>query len=109
MQYYAALVPRRKPEVENVIGFVDGLTLRIQCFDSEEQQRRYYNGYYHDTCCNNVFAFGLDGKIFYACLNFPGSLHDSQVAAKLAATVIDKIGSYALCGSRFSSVWCSAW
>lgn len=97
MQYYANLVFQRNPTVNNIIGFVDGLSLKVQCSDFDEDQRRYYNGYYHDTCCNNVFAFAPDGKIIYACINFPGSLHDSQVAARLSALVIEKIGNFALC------------
>jgi hypothetical protein len=38
MAYYARLVQGRKPEVDNVIGFVDGLSLRVQCSDSEIDQ-----------------------------------------------------------------------
>jgi hypothetical protein len=60
------MIRRRKPEVDNVIGLVDGLSLRVQCSDSEIDQRRFYNNYYHDTCWNNVFAFAPDGKIIYA-------------------------------------------
>jgi hypothetical protein len=44
-----------------------------------------------------MFAFAPDAKIIYDCINFPGSLHDSQVSAKLQSIVIEKIGQNALC------------
>ena len=57
MAEFAAMVQVREPMVDNVIGFVDGLSLPIQCSDDEYMQNAAYNGYSHDTCCNNVFAF----------------------------------------------------
>jgi hypothetical protein len=50
-----------------------------------------------DTMCNNVFAFAPTGKIIYACINFPGSWHDSQVSVSLIDKVITSIGDYAFC------------
>jgi hypothetical protein len=46
---------------------------------------------------NNVLAFAPTGKVIYACLNFPGSYHDSTVAADLIDITIRKIGIYAFC------------
>jgi hypothetical protein len=93
----AALVEAREPEVDNVIGFVDGLSLSVQCGDDEEKQALDYNGYHHDTRCNNVLAFSAKGKVIYACLNFPGSWHDTHVAAGLIDTVVNKLGNFAMC------------
>ena len=57
MAHLAELVNHREPSVDNVIAFVDGLSIPIQCSDSIEDQAAFYNGYHHDTCINNVFAF----------------------------------------------------
>ena len=83
MAHLAELVNHREPSVDNVIAFVDGLSIPIQCSDSIEDQAAFYNGYHHDTCINNVFAFAPTGKIIYSCINFPGSWHDTNVAESL--------------------------
>ena len=46
--------------------------------------------------CNNVFAFSPLGKIFFACINFPGSFHDATVAASLLDIAIRTLGVYKL-------------
>lgn len=97
MAEYAAMVAVREPAVTNVIGFVDGVSIPVQCSDNEEQQNAAYNGYHHDTMCNNVLAFAPNGKVIYACINYPGSWHDSQVSASLIDVVIRKIGNYSFC------------
>lgn len=94
---FAAMINYREPTVDNVIGFVDGVSLSIECAEDEVSQSIAYNGYYHDTRCNNVFAFAPTGKIVFACINYPGSWHDSQVAMKLVQQVIAELGNYALC------------
>jgi hypothetical protein len=35
-------------------------------------------GYDCDTMVNNVFAYGPDGKVFFATVNFPGSWADGS-------------------------------
>lgn len=97
MQHFAAMVQSREPMIDNVIGFVDGLSLPIQCSDDEYTQNAAYNGYSHDTCCNNVFAFSPEGKVMYCAYNYPGSWHDATVAQDLVNVVIGHIGHYALC------------
>ena len=97
MSEFADLVRLREPSVPDVIGFVDGLSLTVQCDDDIEVQNSYYNGYMHDTCVNNVFAFSPYGKIIFAQINFPGSFHDSTVAAALIDITIRRIGIYKLC------------
>ena len=49
MVEYAAMVAIREPAVRNVIGFIDGVSIPVQCSDDEEQQNAAYNGYHHDT------------------------------------------------------------
>jgi hypothetical protein len=94
---YAQMIHKRELSVNNVIGFVDGLRLASKCGDTDEAQSVDYSGYSRDTACNNVFAFAPTGKIIYACINAPGSWHDSQVALPLIDKVIRCIGVYALC------------
>lgn len=73
MRNYARMVNLREPEVDNVIGFVDGLAIYCECCDDPFQQNAQYNGYHHDTTVNNVFAFAPTGKVIFACINFPGT------------------------------------
>ena len=73
MAELAARVQQREPSINNVIGFVDGVSLPIQCSEDPTEQDANYNGYHHDTRCNNVFALSSVGKFIYACMNYPGS------------------------------------
>ena len=73
------------------------MSLPVQCSDDDHEQSVMYNGYYHDTMTNNVLAFSPKGIVLYACLNFPGSWHDSQVAASFIEKVRRDIGVYAFC------------
>ena len=43
---------------------------------------------------NNVFCFTPTGKIIFACINFPGSWHDSQVSLSLISKVVENIGDF---------------
>jgi hypothetical protein len=96
-EYLADLVNRREPKVADVIGFTDGVSLPIQCASDPISQATNYNGYHHDTMCNNVFCFAPTGKIIFACINFPGSWHDSQVSLSLIAKVVENIGAFKIC------------
>jgi hypothetical protein len=97
IEVFAQMVAGRQPEVQNIIGFVDGLSIPCECADDEQTQNAYYNGYHHDSACNNVLAFSPEGKVMFACINAPGSWHDSQVCMELMNTVLETIGTYALC------------
>jgi hypothetical protein len=96
-EFYADLVRIREPRVVDVIAFVDGVSLPIKCAADPVSQATNYNGYHHDTMCNNVFCFAPTGKIIYACINYPGSWHDSQVSQQLSARVVNNIGNYKIC------------
>ena len=93
----ALVVSLREPQVDNIIGFVDGVAIPIMCSSDEEEQATYYNGHMKDTVCNNVFAFRPFGTIMFAFFNHPGSWHDSQVSVLLIAHVVANIGMFALC------------
>jgi hypothetical protein len=96
-QQFATLVNGREPTVDDVIGFTDGVQIPIKCSSDPVRQATYYNGYQHDTTCNNVFCFAPTGKIIYACVNYPGSWHDSQVSQNLIAKVVADIGDFKIC------------
>lgn len=97
LQQYAALVHNREPLVNNVVGFVDGVALKVECGEDDIAQSLDFNGYYHDTTCNNVFAFTPTGKICHAAINFPGSWPDSMVAWSLMEIAARELGDYAFC------------
>jgi hypothetical protein len=97
MEAFAAMVNRRDNAVDDVIGFLDGLSMPVQCSDDPSSQAAYYNGYHGDTMINNIFLFSPEGKIIYAVFNAPGSWHDSHVAQPLITVVLQKIGSYKIC------------
>ena len=94
---YAEMVQAREPLADNIIGFVDGVSIQVQCSDEILAQNSAYNGYHHDTACNNVFAFAPTGKIIFAAINYPGSWHDAQVCHELIDWVIEHIGAFAFC------------
>jgi hypothetical protein len=93
----AKLVQRRSPLTANVIGFVDGLAIPVECPSDRFIQNAFYDGYSHETTVNNVIFFGADGKVKYAAINYPGSTHDAEVARSLAAKAMRTLGDYAIC------------
>ena len=52
------------------------------------------------TMVNNIFAYGPDGKVFFAAVNFPGSWANSMLIAKFLHTIKRKIGEYKICVDR---------
>jgi len=97
MAVYAAMIAVREPTVPDVMGFVDGCHFFCKCGESKIEQGKYYNGHVKDTTVNNIFLFGPDGIIRFACFNYPGSMHDGQVSYLLVREVINKIGPYKAC------------
>ena len=78
LETYAQLIHQREPTVTNVVGFIDGLSIPVECSEDVEEQAKYYNGYHHDTMINNVFAFAPTGKIIHAIVlifHVPGMIH----------------------------------
>jgi hypothetical protein len=97
MREYAEMVRNREPSVHDVIGFLDGVALPVQCSDDAQAQSEYYNGYHQDTMINNIFLFSPEGKVLYSVFNAPGSRHDSHVAQPLVAIIIDNTSFYKIC------------
>jgi hypothetical protein len=97
MREYADMVQQREPEVDDIIGFMDGVSFSSECTDERIKQNAFYCGYDWDTMVNNVFAFGPDGKVFFAAINFPGSWADGVLTARFLAHIRTCIGSYKIC------------
>lgn len=94
---FAELISSREPQAKNVIGFMDGLSLHTECTSEQLTQNAFYNGYHGDTMVNNVLAYGPDGKVFFCCLNYPGSWHDAAIVQEMMAFLRDKIGDFKIC------------
>ena len=62
---------------------MDGVSFPAECTDERVEQNAYYCGYDCDTMVNNMFAYGPDGKVFFAAINFPGSWADSSFDGSL--------------------------
>lgn len=99
MQQFADMIKLREPEVGNVIGFMDGLSLTTECTSERLTQNAYYSGYHCDTMVNNVLAFGADGKVFFCALNYPGSWNDGSVTAQFFPT-----SKIELAGTKFALI-----
>jgi len=91
------MVQLREPEVDDIIGFMDGVSFSSECTDERIEQNAFYCGYGCNTTVNNVFAFGPDGKVFFADIDFPGSWADGALTARFLAHVKIRIGSYKIC------------
>ena len=92
MSKWARMIQQREPIADDVIGFMDGLSLHSECSSDNLEQNAMYNRYHADTMVNNVFAYGADGKVVLCGLNFPGSCHDGSITANLLPIIIEKIG-----------------
>lgn len=94
---FASLIRNRERNANNVIGFLDGLSLHTECSSELVTQNSFYNGYHADTMVNNILAYGPDGKVFFAGINFPGTWGDGLVASFFISKIIEEIGDYRIC------------
>jgi hypothetical protein len=91
------MVQSREPLVDDVIEFMDEVSIPAECTDKRFEQNVFYCGYDCDTMVNNVFAYGPDGNVFFAAVNFPGSWADGALTARFLHTINNKIGEYKIC------------
>ena len=91
------MVQKQEPLVSNIIGFMDSISFPAECTDKCIKQNAYYCGYACDTLVNNVFAYGPNGKVFFAAINFPGRWADSSLTACFLDHLKAKIGDYKIC------------
>jgi hypothetical protein len=97
MREFADMVQAREPLVNDIIGFMDCVSFLTECTSERVQQNVFYCGYDCDTMVNKVFAYGLDGKVFFAAVNFPGSWADGSLTAQFLHQMKKKIGDYKIC------------
>ncbi len=57
MQEFARMVQLHEPSANDIIGFMDGVSLTSKCTDKRIDQNAFYCGYDCDTMINNVFAY----------------------------------------------------
>ncbi len=97
MSEFANMVKAREPLAEDVIGFMDGVLFQTECTSKCMEQNAFYCGYNCNTMVNNVFAFGPDGKVFFAAANFPGSWADGSLTAWFFHQIKRRIGHFKIC------------
>jgi hypothetical protein len=88
---------RHQPAVDDVIGFMDGVSLTSECTSKPVVQNSMYSGYHSDTMVNNLFAYCPDGRVIFCAINFPGSWHDGSIMANVLPYLCKKIGTYKMC------------
>ncbi len=97
MREYAAMVEVREPIVNDIIGFMDGVSFSTKCTNERVEQNLIYCGYDCNMMVNKVFAYGPDGKVFFAAINFPGSWADGSLTVQFLHKMKRKIGNYKIC------------
>jgi hypothetical protein len=97
MRKSTAMVEVREPIVNDIRGFMDGVSFSTKCMDEHVEQNLMYCGYDCNTMVNNVFAYGPDGKVFFSAINFPGSWADGSLTAHFLHKMKRKIGNYKIC------------
>jgi len=97
MEYYAQLIHEQEPAVDDVIGFMDGVSLTSECTSEPVVQNFMYSGYRSDTIVNNLLAYGPDGRVIFCTINFPGSWHDGSITANILPCIHKMIGTYKIC------------
>jgi hypothetical protein len=97
MWQFAKMVQLWAPIVSDVIGFMDGVSIPAEFTDERIKQNAFYCGYDCDTMVNNVFAYGPDGKVFFAAINFPVSWADGALMARFLHALKKKIGDCKIC------------
>ena len=64
IQKFASKVQQREPSVDNVIGFMDGVSFTSKCTGDKTILNTFYCGYDCNTMVNNILAYGTDSKYF---------------------------------------------
>ena len=69
----------REIRVDEVIGFMDGLSLKFEWTSDLDVENTFYDGYRADIGVNKVSIYDPDGKIILCATDFPGSWHDASI------------------------------
>eukprot|EP00804_Cyclotella_cryptica_P016741 CCRYP_002055-RA/>CCRYP_002055-RA protein AED:0.07 eAED:0.07 QI:0/-1/0/1/-1/1/1/0/232 len=97
MELFASMVNSCEAAIDDVIGFMDGVSLKTECTSKRVEQNAFYSGYECNTTMNNVFTYGPDGKVFLAAINFPGSWADGSLCTRFLDSIRRRIGHYKIC------------
>jgi hypothetical protein len=97
MREYADVIQMREPMVDNIIDSMDGVCFPAECTNDRVEQNAMYCGYDCNTMVNNVFAYGPNGKVFFAAINFPRSWADGSLVARFMRHIKNKTGSFKIC------------
>jgi hypothetical protein len=108
MQMFAEMINNREPAVDDVIGFMDGVSLESECTSDRVTQNTFYSGYDCDTMVNNVFAYRPDGTVFFTVINFPGSWADGSLTAQFLPSMCQRISRYKNCVNQGFPRCCNA-
>ncbi|KAG8728805.1 hypothetical protein FRC11_010158 [Ceratobasidium sp. 423] len=83
MEKYSDVITNKHRNAEyldGAFGFMDGLNLLVETSTNPQLQQPYFNGWLHAHVVGNVLVFAPDGTVIAACINTPGSWHDSRIA-----------------------------
>lgn len=64
-----------------VFGVVDGGPWACADYNDVDTQNEYYEGYTCTVEVSNIFVFYFTANVIHAAMNYPGSLHDVNLAA----------------------------
>jgi DDE superfamily endonuclease len=70
----------RHASLGDVYCTADGLKIAFQSCSELRKQSMYYNGWVGGHYVTNLFVYSIEGRIIEACINVPGSVHDSSIA-----------------------------
>ena len=76
---------------------MDSVSFLMECTCKLVQQNAFYCRYDCDTMVKNVFAYGPDGKVFFAAVNFSESWADGSLTARFFHQMKRRIGGYKIC------------
>ena len=80
IDYHNRRIMARFPTLVGSFAFVDGLELSVYNNCDPDLQNSDYNGWKALVKSHQVLCFDTEGIIIFACLNRPGSWHDSEVS-----------------------------
>jgi hypothetical protein len=97
MELFVLMVNNGEPSINDVIGFMDGVSLKMECTSKHVSQNAFYSRYEWNTIVNNIFAYRPNGKVFIAAINFPGTWTDVSLSAWFLHSICWRIGHYKIC------------
>ena len=85
MRNSASLLTRNRPYgrlLSGVFAVMDGGRMPCASYSDPDVQNAFWEGYTQAHEVTNLFVWNFYGELIFAAVNFPGSWHDSRVAAE---------------------------